>query len=759
MITPVPLSDVRVSDAYAVRAHALEVSYLLSLDTGRLLAGFYENAGISTPYARYGGWESLLIGGHTLGHYLSACAHSFATAGEEREALSSRIQTVVHGLAVCQRAVGSGLVWGASPVQGGVEAQFDNVERGKTNIEREAWVPWYTLHKLLAGLLDAYALAGNDEALSVADGLGDWVAARVLRWDKRLQNKVLSVEYGGMNEAMYRLYSHTKKQAHARAAHMFDEEKLFDDVLSERRDVLKDKHANTTIPKILGALARYRVLHETASVGENDNIYRYLNVAKTFFRMVVERHTYATGGNSEWEHFGADFVLDAERTNCNCETCNVYNMMKLARGLFAETGERQYLDYYDNAFTNAILSSQNPETGMTTYFQPMAGGFFKVYSRPYDNFWCCTGSGMENFSKLGDGIWYESGDRLLLARYLSCRLKTEHAEVALTCAFPFDDTAKISIIHGERVRLSLLLPCWRAGDAVLTINGAEHICGGDYAEFEAGAGDEISLRIPVTVTAQPLPDAPDTVAFRYGGALLSCGLGDEDMQETETGVGVTIPKRRILPTESVYFDDAEAVLRSPEKFFTREGETFVLHGDVDLRFGVHYKKYKERYAIYYRIRQGARQEEKEERAPLDAVQPGYGQYETDALHSLDEKNSVGVTSDGTYRYARAGGYFAYDLRVAADADNLLEFSLRRADNGKTLKITAGGEEIFAERLLYTMGEEEYVRTVTIPAQTVARHAWKKQVDGREETVLTLRFSGFSGRASAKVCEFLRIYRS
>ena len=306
-------------------------------------------------------------------------------------------------------------------------------------------MPWYTLHKLLAGLIDAYDASRYAPVLAAASALGDWVVRRALSWDKETRDRVLSVEYGGMNDCLYELYARTGNADYARAAHVFDEEPLFDAILSEGKDVLKDRHANTTIPKVLGALKRYVCLDGKSVDGGRVDATRYLRVAEVFFRMVVERHTYVTGGNSEWEHFGADYVLDAERTNCNCETCNVYNMLKLARLLFCVTGDKYYTDYYDNAFTNSVLSSQNPETGMTTYFQPMASGYFKVFSRPYDKFWCCTGSGMENFTKLGDSAAYVRGNDIYLEQYLSMRVEADARVLDVSCNFPMEEEAEIRI--------------------------------------------------------------------------------------------------------------------------------------------------------------------------------------------------------------------------------------------------------------------------------------------------------------------------
>ena len=766
-IKTLPLGAVELTDGYCVNALQKEVSYLLSLQEGRLLAGFYENAGLKTPFVRYGGWESGLIGGHTLGHYLTALSQAYVNAGTssaEKAKFYEKATRIVDGLAECQaNSKGEeGFLWGAPLLRAGcAEAQFDNLERGKTNIVREAWVPWYTMHKILAGLLDAYKLTAYGPALKVASALGDWVYDRASKWSSATLKKVLSVEYGGMNDALYELYGLTGKESHAVAAHFFDEEELFDLVLTEGKDVLNNRHANTTIPKFVGALNRYLTLHGRELGGETIDATRYLRAAESFFKIVVGRHTYVTGGNSEWEHFGADFVLDAERTNCNCETCNTYNMLKLARMLFCVTGDKKYTDYYDNAFTNGILSSQNPETGMTTYFQPMASGFFKVYSTPYDKFWCCTGSGMENFSKLGDSAYFVGGASLYIEQYISSRVVWEKGELEAICNFPFHTKAVFRITRAEgRVTLCFRYPDWAAGEPVATRNGEKvrlvEVRG--HLILTAETGDEITLTIPVEVSLQGLPDGKNAFAFRYGNAVLSADLGTEDMEETTTGVSVTIPARRKLTSERVYFKDLFDLFENPSKYLVREGETFRLTGgDMPLTFGVHYKRYRERYTIYLRLCEGEREEEAETRQPFDTVQPGYGQYENDDLHQMEEKNSVSVTADETCRYARAGGYFAYDFALDPAKCNTLSVELRKKDNGKTLKITAGGEKVFETRLLYTLGEEHYRVEIPLNADLLQKVGREKTVDGKKYFVINLRFEGGKGASSARVCEFLYIY--
>ena len=342
MIRDFALHEVELNDGYLSNAFLLEQKYLLSLEADRLLAGFYETAGKQAKGKRYpGGWEDQDIAGHTMGHYLTALAQVYASTKDKK--FLTRLTYVVDSLAECQAESGY--------LSAFREELFDNLENGK-----QAWVPWYTMHKILAGLIRVYQLTELPTALNVAIRLGTWVSGRVNRWDDAMKAQVLATEYGGMNDCLYELYNESGKIEFMMAAEKFDELPLFQQIY-EDNDILDGKHANTTIPKFLGALNRYLTVD-----GEQEF---YLDTARKFFDMVVQNHTYVTGGNSEWEHFGTPKILAAERTNCNCETCNTYNMLKLARGLFQVTGEKKYLDFYEGTFWNAIVSSQNPKTGLS----------------------------------------------------------------------------------------------------------------------------------------------------------------------------------------------------------------------------------------------------------------------------------------------------------------------------------------------------------------------------------------------------------
>ncbi len=779
-ITDFSISDVAVTDDYCTNALNKELEYLLSFDTEKLLAGFRDNAGLSTNGAtRYGGWENTNIAGHCVGHYLTALAQAYQRpdiSSEQRDALYKRMKTLIDGMKTCQQHSRgkTGFLWAAPvPSDGNVERQFDRVEIGKANIFDDAWVPWYTMHKLIAGIVDVYNATGYAPAKEVGSSLGDWVYNRVSRWSQQTRNTVLSIEYGGMNDCMYDLYAITGKDSHASAAHSFDEDALFQKVSNGGRDVLNGRHANTTIPKFIGALKRYTVLDGKTVNGQKVDASAYLKYAENFWDMVTTHHTYITGGNSEWEHFGKDDILDAERTNCNCETCNSYNMLKLSRELFKITHDSKYMDFYENTYYNSILSSQNPETGMTTYFQPMATGFFKVYSTRWDKFWCCTGSGMESFTKLGDTIYMHDDDTLYVNFYQSSILEWAEKGVTITqeSSIPEGASVKFTVKGDSAMDLRFRIPDWIDGNMNVSVNGSKYnyktVSG--YADVSGNFrnGDVIELTVPSKVRAYPLPDSPDVYGFKYGPLVLSAELGKEDMKTDSTGMWVTIPKEKKVASETIKLaktgQSVASFMAEIDEHLLRssDGLTFTLNDtNTKLTFTPHYRQYQQRYGIYWKfVPNGTVIEEKLPRAKTsvtDTVQPGYGQYESDNLHGMVEVGSLGVTNDSTYRYVKNGGWFTYRMAVDDSAPMLrLHIKLRKSDNGKTLRVRVGDAVLMAEKLSYSGSQDVYDRTFIIPQDVRDRCIYSLTADGTEHSVIDVTFSADAdGEESAKVCDFI-----
>ncbi len=681
-LSDVSMGDVTLLDDYEVNALSKEIDYLKSLDADRLLKGFCSIAGIESSASLYSGWENTAIKGHTLGHYLTAVSQAWASTGDGE--LLAITEHIVDVLAQCQDSETGYLA--AIP-----ENHYDRIEAGNTT---GTWVPWYTMHKVLAGLVDCYELTGNEQALTVASRLGDWVYSRTCKWTAAKQLTVLSVEYGGMNDVLYQLYSHTGSADHLSAAHSFDEMALFDS-LYQGEDVLNGLHANTTIPKILGALQRYMVLGESESY--------YLQVAENFWEIVVSNHTYITGGNSEWEHFGQSGILDAERTNCNCETCNTYNMLKLTRELFKITGNRKYSDYYETTFINAILSSQNPETGMTTYFQPMATGFFKVYSTPISNFWCCTGSGMENFSKLGDSIYYQDENSIYVIRYTSSAVNWTAKGLTLTQSVDFvsGDTVSITVGGSGSGDIVLRIPDWCAGTPTVSVNGsavdAQVINGFIRLSMDWKDGDVIRLTLPMEVVAYSLPDSSSAVAFKYGPYVLSANLGSDDMTTSTTGVSVTIPLADSSISDLIRVSSGTAAdwLKALAANMVRKDGTLeftILGTDVSYVFSPHYRQHENRYGIYFHLVDADADVDAgdaDKYVVIDSLPVANDQYEFS--HDLQgDLTGTGTHLGLNYRHAEPDGWFSYELAVEQGVTNFLKVTYFSGDAGRTFSIYADG---------------------------------------------------------------------
>ena len=557
---PFELDKVQILDNYYLSAQKSDIAFLKKMDTARLLAGFRTTAGIDTKGVRpYGGWEDSLLGGHCVGHYLTALPQAVKVTGDKE--LKEKSQTLIAGLEECQKKLGTGFLFGAKVEdKEDVEKQFDILEGKKKG---ETWVPWYNMHKVLAGLVDTYKYTGNETALLVAEKLGDWIYERVSKWDLKTNQKVLETEYGGMNDCLYELYSYSHNKHHLEAAQKFDEKALFLMAAKGEKNCLDGKHANTQIPKFIGAIKRYNVLKQLGEAKQEDEA--YLVDAEKFFEMVVKRHSFVTGGISVMEHFRKDYHLDEIRTQTNCESCCAHNMLKLAKELFKATRKKEYADYYETTLRNAIMGAVKTESGAASYFTPMATGYYKTFGEeePEKNmFWCCTGSGMENFTKLGDSIYFRANDTLLVNQYVASKVTWEEKNLVLTQKSDVTKSEEISFVlnalHDKEisdVAIALRIPDWMHGEATIYVNGAEKMTAAGNSEYVLlernwEDGDVIMAKYPMSVESVGLLDQDAVFAFRYGPTVLAAKLGKEKMGEaTWAGIDLTAPLYKVVGNE------------------------------------------------------------------------------------------------------------------------------------------------------------------------------------------------------------------
>jgi DUF1680 family protein len=597
-----PLDQVQITDEYQKALFAKEISYLnATIDADRLLNGFKAMAAGTNPTNLYGGWENSLIRGHSIGHWLSAMARAYQQTKGSDSAVNAELKTKLdHVISLLKSyQLPNGFLF-ATPVDQFAAPEGQNVS---------SWVPWYTMHKILAGLVDVAKYEDNADALAVASKLGDWIYTRASGWDSATRSRVLGMEYGGMNDALYELYKLTNAPNHLTAAHVFDETNLFT-TTAAGTDTLSGKHANTTIPKFIGALNRYRALGATEQ--------SYFTAADQFLGIVLKNHTYVTGGNSQDEHFHESGKLDQYRDNVNNETCNSYNMSKLTRDLFMVTGDVKYADYYERVHINEILASINPQTGMTTYFKAMGTGYFKVFSSETQHFWCCTGTGMENFTRLGDSVYFHDAKDVWVTYYVSSKLTWKERGLGLTQSTNLPLSNKVSLTVDQAptdaVGIKLRKPYWTSTCQLgITVNG-EAVAAQESGGFLTLSrvwqpNDKVEITFPLFVQTSRLQDNQNAVAFTYGPLVLSAGLGTASMTTASHGVQVLKATKPSGLQETIAIDSSTTVnawLANIDKNLTQTPGKLEFNlkntdSDDKLVFIPHYSRYQDRYGIYWKL--------------------------------------------------------------------------------------------------------------------------------------------------------------
>jgi DUF1680 family protein len=525
-VHPFPLNAVRLlSGPFAANAGRTQ-SYLSFLDADRLLHTFRLNVGLASSATPCGGWESpsTELRGHSTGHVLSALSQAYASTGTT--SFRTKSDYLVTELAKCQaRASAAG--FGSGYLSAFPESFIDRVEA-----RQAVWAPYYTLHKIMAGLLDAHLLTGNAQALTVLLGMASWSKARNDRLTGTQRQNMLDTEFGGMNEVLTNLYQLTGDADHLVAAQYFDHAEIFDP-LAAGTDALNNYHANTQIPKVIGAIREYHASGTT----------RYRTIATNFWDIVTRHHSYAIGGNSDGEYFKAPDRIAGQLSDTTCECCNSYNMLKLTRQLFFTDPTRaDRMDFYEKALYNHILASQDPGSahGFQCYYVPMRPGGIKTYSNDYNSFVCCHGTGMESNTKFGDSIYFYAGDTLYVNLFIASELTwtARGLTVRQDTTFPESNTTRLTVTGSAAATFRIRIPSWTTGPQ-LRLNGVVQtttLTPGSYATLTRtwASGDVVELTLPAPLVREPTPDNPAVQAVKVGPIVLAGAYGTTDLGSMPT---------------------------------------------------------------------------------------------------------------------------------------------------------------------------------------------------------------------------------
>ncbi|HEY1800297.1 MAG TPA: glycoside hydrolase family 127 protein [Terriglobales bacterium] len=506
---PFPMKNVRLGPGAFRAAAEANRRYLKTLPPDRLLHTFRLTAGLPSSAEPLGDWEKpdCELRGHFVGgHYLSACALAFASSGDEE--LRRNADQVVTELAKCQAQLKSGYL-SAFP-----QELFDRLRDG-VNV----WAPFYTIHKIMAGHLDMYQLAGNEQALDTVEKMAQWVRSWADPLSEEKMQRVLLVEYGGMGEVLANLYGVTGKRQYLELAQRFNK-KWFFDPLAEHRDELKGLHVNTHVPQVIAAARLYELTGDE----------RYWNIADYFWNEVTSERSYCTGGTSNFELWRSDpGVLSTQITSQTTEDCCAYNMMKLTRHLNSWSPKAHYMDYYERTLFNHRMGTIDPETGTTVYYLPLGNGYSKIYAKPFDSFWCCNGTGAEEFAKLTDTIYFHDDDSIFVNLYIASEVNWPEKGIRLTQQTSFPDepgtTLLISADKPVNVDLKLRVPYWAKGGSV-KVNGRTSPVFADASSYLVlrgpwKSGDRVELSLPMNLHAAPTPDKASIQAAMYGPLVLA----------------------------------------------------------------------------------------------------------------------------------------------------------------------------------------------------------------------------------------------
>ncbi|TMI66392.1 MAG: hypothetical protein E6H07_11000 [Bacteroidetes bacterium] len=694
------LADVKLLDGPFQHARDLNIKVLLEYDVDRLLAGYRKEAGLPEKAKIFTNWDGL--DGHVGGHYLSALAMNYASTGNAE--CKKRMDYMLTELKACQDANGiNNPGWGKGYVGAVPNGKkiWSSLQQGDFAAYRSAWVPWYNVHKMYAGLRDAWMYTGNKDAKEIFLKFCDWgINITASLTDTQMQS-MLDMEHGGMNEIFADAYEMTSDSKYLTAAKRFSHKMLLD-AMAEKKDNLDNKHANTQVPKAVGF----------ERIGELANDIIYKTAGDFFWETVTTKRSLAFGGNSRREFFPAvtaasDFVNDVEGP----ESCNSYNMLKLTEDLFRVNPLAKYADYYERTLYNHILSTQHPEHGGYVYFTPARPRHYRVYSSPNEGMWCCVGSGMENHGKYSQFIYTHIKNALYVNLFIPSELNWRENKIKIKqqTAFPYEEKTSITITEGSSLfSLMIRYPLWvKEGALKVAVNGKAISFTNHPSSYIAvkrlwKKGDVITVILPMHNSIEQMPNVSNYIAIMHGPILLAAKTGKEDLKglvaDDERWAHIASGKKLPLDKAPIIIEDNIASLTSRLKPMAGKPLTFSATGiklinPINIIFEPFYKIHDARYMMYWMALSNAgyqtyldsiaiteKQKLELQKRTVDFVAPGEQQPEAD--HLMQKQNSnTGNQHDEFWRDARDNGFFSYELSTNNETDLTLRVKYWGAEWG------------------------------------------------------------------------------
>jgi len=734
-----PLGDVVLLDGPLKKARDLNIQTLLKYDCDRLLAPYFKEAGLTPKAKTYPNWDGL--DGHVGGHYLTAMAINAATGDAE---CRRRMEYMIGELQLCADANAKNHPdWGKGYVGGmpNSERIWSNFKKGNFGVYFGSWAPFYNLHKMYAGLRDAWLYCGNEQAKTLFLGFCDWAIDLTAGLSDAQMEQMLGNEHGGMNEVLADAYAITKEQKYLDVAKRFSHRRLLTP-MSQRVDNLDNMHANTQVPKVVG-------FERIAELSGDES---YHNAADFFWDIVTGQRSLAFGGNSRREHFPSkeactDFINDIDGP----ETCNTNNMLKLTEDMHRRNPEARYADYYELATFNHILSSQHPEHGGYVYFTPARPRHYRNYSAPNEAMWCCVGTGMENHGKYGQFVYTHVGDALYVNLFVSSELNWKEKGISLRqeTSFPYAETSRITMTQGKgKFPLLVRYPGWvKPGQFEVKVNGQKvDIISGpsSYVTIDRQwkKGDVIDITFPMHNSIKYLPNVPQYIALMHGPVLLAAKTGTEDLAhlvaddsrfgQYASGKKLPINEAPILINNNIeaIANQLQPVAGKPLHFTL---STKMVNGEWSMvnELIPFFELHDARYMMYWlalsedsykSYLDGLAKQEQERQAlearTVDKVQPGEQQPETDHKMETDQ-SQVGNTNDTFFRDARDGHYFSYLMQTAGETDLSLRLKYWGVGEWKTHEFDIFVDDVLVQSVnntgKYRISEFKY-EVYPVPAE-------------------------------------------